>query len=425
LWPQALPDRKDILYTENSAAASDSANIVIAPLAGGTPKVVVRGGYYGRYVSSGHLIYMQQGTLFAAPFDLSRLETIGPAVPALEGIAFNSGSGHAKLGISSEGTLVHVPGGATAASNPIEWMARDGKTSPLRAAKADWANPRFSPDGRKLALDISDGKQRDIWVYEWGLDTLTQLTFDPADDLAPVWTPDGRRIVFASDRAKPGIRNLYWVNADGSGEVTRLTDSPEDQRARSWHPDGKSLAFTANRGVTNWDLMILPMEGDAGRDLLPGKPRVFLGTPAVEIYPMFSPDGRWIASASNEAGSSLDVYVRPFPGPGGKWRISTEGGTHPHWSATARELLFVSQGKVMFAPYAVVGDSFRPEKPRLWSPSGLRSLGNQYPYDLHPDGRRLAISPAAEESEGVAQDKVVFFFNFGDYLKKIAPVTKP
>ena len=139
---------------------------------------------------------------------------------------------------------------------------------------------------------------------------------------------------------------------------------------------------------------------------------------------MFSPDGRWIAYLSNEAGNA-DVYVRPFPGPGGQWRISTGGGSLPQWSATAHELLFVSQGKVMFAPYAVVGDSFRADAPKPWSPTALRGLGASYPYDLHPDGKRLAIIAAAEQSGGaVAQDKVVFFFGFGEHLKKIAPATK-
>ena len=243
-WPQALPGGKGVLYTEHSATGDfDAANLVVAPLSGGAPKVVVRGGYYGRYVPSGHLLYMQQGTLFAAAFDLDRLETIGQAVPALEGVAADPSAGGAQVAFSSEGTLVYVPGTAAATAHPIDWMTRDGKMSPLRAERAQWANPAFSPDGQKLALDISDGKQRDIWVYEWARDTLTQLTFDPGDDGRPVWTPDGRRIVFSSDRAKPGTENLYWVNADGTGEVTRLTDSPDDQFAFSWHPGGKFLAF--------------------------------------------------------------------------------------------------------------------------------------------------------------------------------------
>jgi len=216
-WPQALPGGKVVLYTEHSAANNfDGATLVVASLSGGTPKVVVRGGHYGRYVPSGHLIYLQQGTLFAVRFDLDRLETLGHAVPALEGLSANpTVTGGAQLAVSSEGTLVYLPGTASVTGNPVDWVPRDGKTSVLRATKADWTDPRFSPDGQRLAFAIFDGKQTDIWVYEWARDTLTQLTFDPGEDRFPVWTPDGRRIVFASDRAKRGVLNVYGVNADG------------------------------------------------------------------------------------------------------------------------------------------------------------------------------------------------------------------
>ena len=378
-WPQALPDGKAVLYTEHSALAGfDAANIVVASVsadpspdkpASGPPKIVVRGAYYGRYVPSGHLIYMQQGTLFAAPFDPVRLETVGPAVPAIEGLTSSPGSGGAQVAFSSEGTLAYVPGVSASSANPIDWMTRDGKASVLRATKAEWVHPRFSPDGQKLALQIFDAKQRDIWVYDLARDTLTQLTFDPGEDGVPIWTPDGKRIVFASDRAKPGgTRNLYWVNADGTGEVTRLTDSPDDQRPTSWHPSGKFLGFHATRAATEADLMILPMAGHAVRGWTPGTPSVFLGTPANEFALVFSPDGRFIAYFSNEAGSNaFDVYVRPFPGPGGKWRVSTDSGVWPRWSRTAPELLFVSGDKVMFAPFAVVGDSFRADSPPVSS----------------------------------------------------------
>lgn len=136
---------------------------------------------------------------------------------------------------------------------------------------------------------------------------------------------------------------------------------------------------------------------------------------------MFSPDGRWIAYRSNEA-SIDDIYVRPFPGPGGKWRVSTQGGTLPLWSAAAHELLYVdpTQNKIMMASYTVVGDAFRAEKPQVWSPTSLtlRAGSSDYPYDLHPDGKRLAITPPPDSG---VQDKVVFVFNFADYLRKIAP----
>ncbi len=165
--------------------------------------------------------------------------------------------------------------------------------------------------------------------------------------------------------------------------------------------------------------MILPMEGDAARGWTPGKPTVFLSTPAIETVPMFSPDGRWIAYVSNEAGRS-DVDVRPFPGPGGKWRVSTKGGAWPHWSTASHELLFMGQGKVMSAPYAAVGDSFRPDTPQMWSPTRVRSgsaLAGDL-YDVHPDGKRLAVAVDLATSS-VVQDKVVFVFNFGEYLRQL------
>ena len=433
-WPQVLPGGTAVLYTEHSMPTNwEAANLVVAPLSGlpaeasakvgGTPKVVVRGGYYGRYVSSGHLIYVQQSTLFAVPFDRDRLETVGQAVPALEGVAATMTAGGAQLAVSAEGTLAYVPGAASTDARPLDWLTRDSKTTPLRATKADWANPRFSPDGQKLALEIFDGKQREIWVYEWARDTLTQLTFDPGEDRIPVWTPDGRRIVFASDRRKSGITNLYWVNADGTGDVTRLTDSPESHTPGSWHPSGKFLAFHANRAGTGNDLTILPMEGDAARGWTPGTPTVFLGTPANESWPVFSPDGRWIAHSSNETSLS-DVYVRPFPGPGGKWRVSTAGGAHPRWSATTHELLFrlpQASGPLMTAPYAVVGESFRADTPRVWSPTILEgTIASNAGYAPHPDGKRI-VAAAGQESDDAVLDQVVFVFNFADYLRTIAP----
>ena len=426
-WPSALPDHKGVLYTEHSMGAEfDSANLMVAPLDGGAARVVLHGGYYGRYVSSGHLIYIQQGTLFAVPFNLDRLEPTGAAAAALEAVTANSDRGAAQVALSSEGTLVYLPGGAhTTAQRPIDWLTRDDKTSVLRATKSNWTSPRFSPDGGRLALDILTDKQRDIWVYEWAKDRLTQLTFDPSYEQAPVWTPDGERIVFASDRAKAGVANLYEIKADGTGETTRLTESGDIQAPGSWHPSGKFLAFDARRGATGLDLMILPMEGDPERGWTPGKPTVFLSTPAYEAGPMFSPDGKWIAYTSNEASGHNDVYVRPFPGPGGKWRISTEGGGFPRWSASTHELLFVdpTQHKVMVASYAVVGDSFRADTPQLWSLVSQHDLSGNYAYDVHPDGKRLAMETVQEQS-AVVLDIVVFVFNFFDYLRKIAPGTR-
>ena len=423
-WPDALPGGKAVLYTERFQSTSfDGANLVVADMGGGPPKIVVRGGYYGRYLPSGHLIYVQQGTLFVIPFDLTRLETVGRAVPALDGVTANATSGGAQVAFSSDGTLIYRPGQAFSGARPIDWMTREGTPSVLRAIASDWRSPRFSPDGHKLALTISDGKQTDLWSYQPPPDRLTQLTFDPADDRVPVWTPDGHRLVFASDRASAGISNLYSLMADGSGAVTRMTVSTDAQEPSSWHPSGRYLAFSAVRAATGIDLLVLPMAGDVSGGWSPGTPTDFLSTPASERDPMFSPDGRWLAYTSNESGRN-DVYVRPFPGPGGPWRVSTGGGSFPRWSATARELLFLGPGsKPAVASYSVTGDSFHAEHVQTWSLTSVVAMGAS-PYDLHPDGQRIAANAAVDDGRQ-QPDRVVFLLNFFDYLQKIAPVAKP
>jgi Tol biopolymer transport system component/tRNA A-37 threonylcarbamoyl transferase component Bud32 len=409
-WPHRLPGGRGLLYSESVTSANwDVGNLVVAPLSGGPSKVVVRGGYSGQYVHGGHLVYMNQGTVFAVRFDLDRLETVGQPVPALQGIAGSITNGGVQLALSADGTAIYVPGTTTSAVNSVEWVARDGSTSVLRAAKSNWANPKFSPDGNV-----------------WDRDTLTQLTFDSGNDRIPIWTPDGRRIVFASDRAAAGVFNLYVMNADGTGEVTRLTDSPDSQTPHSWHPSGAFLAFTAVRRGTATDLMILPMEGDDTRGWRPGTQTVFQSTPASEGVPTFSPDGRWIAFNSNEGGANYEVYVRPFPGPGGKWRISTGGGTYPRWSKPTNELLFLNPYdpnpvKVMAASYSVSGGSFRADKPQPWSPVSVQGVApTNGPYDLHPDGKRIAASPLANQTSS-RQDHVVFIDNFPAYLAALAP----
>lgn len=428
-FPQALPGSKGVLYTENASPVGfEGAVLVVAPRSGGTPKIVVRGAYFGRYVpgdlaspgrgGGGHLIYIRKGTLFAVRFDLGRLETIGEESPVLEGLATSSDFGGAHLAVSGEGTLAYLPAEFAVPAYPISWMTRDGRASVLRGARADWSNPGFSPDGRKLAIQINDGKQSDIWVYEWGRDTLTQLTFDPGNDGTPVWSPDGRSIVFASDRATRGVPNMYWVNADGTGEVTRLRESPRSEVPSSWHQGGRFLAYTAgiNRDA---DVMILPMQADAARGWSAGKPFALLATPANEAGARFSPDGRWIAYTLTERTTQANVYVRPFPGPGGPWRISDDRGAAPDWSASGHELLFLNSKTytIMFVNYSVTGDSFRADKPQPWQPTSIMALAtSSRRFAIHPDGQRLAL---VARDPSVVLDKVALFFNFGDYLQTV------
>jgi Tol biopolymer transport system component len=425
-WPQVLPGGRAVLYTaQSSGVGYGDANSFVQPLPAGAPKLVQRGAYHARYIASGHLVFVRDGTLFAAPFDLDRLEVSGPVAPVLEGVATNR-FGSAQFDVSRNGTLVYLPGQASRDEVPILWMGRDGKTTPLKAAPVDWSNILFAPDGRRLAVDISDGKQTDVWVYEWARDTLSRITFI-GDAQKPVWTPDGRRIAFVSTRGATGALNLFWQRSDGTGEVERLTDSQFSQGVWSFHPSGKFLAYHENNMQTRDDILILPIEGDEASGWKPGKPTIFLKTPFAERAPMFSPDGRWLAYQSTETGRD-EVYIRPFPAGGGKWQISTGGGILPTWSRTRHELFYATPDqRIMVVPYTVEGDSFRAEKPRLWADGRFfprARTGPNRSFDLHPDGDRIALAPVTDTPTTVKQDKVVFIFNFLDELRRIAPVKK-
>ena len=425
-FPQVLPGGKAILYMAAKVTGQyEDANLVVQSFPSGPRKVVVRGGYNGRYVASGHLLYLHVGSLFAVPFDLDRLEVAGQAVPVIDGVSSVAGGG-AQFAVSDRGTLVYTPGQTGLNAFPIDWMDREGKTRPLRTTPANWTTPSFSSDGRRLAYDSNEGGQADVWVADWQRDTASRLTSGPGNHQEPVWTPDSRRIVYASDQNK-GAFNLYWQRADGAGEVQRLTDAINPQYPSSWHPSGKFLAFTQVNTQTSFDLMILPMEGSETSGWIPGKPYAFLASPSSETNAMFSPDGRWIAYQSSERGHT-EVYVRPFPGPGGKWTISTSGGSMPIWSRNRHELLYATATQqIMVVPYTVNRDSFEAEKPRLWSQRSFvtrtRSETSRS-FDLHPDGDRVAASVTPDVQTEGRQETVVFVFNFFDELRRLAPARR-
>jgi Tol biopolymer transport system component len=424
-WPQVLPGSAALLYAGHSSRMNwDDATLVVQRLPAGERKIVQRGGSYGRYVASGHIVYLHDAKVFAVPFDLERLEVTGPPFLALDGVGSNPNGGSAQFAASETGTFVYLSrpiGAPPMGGAPIQWMDRAGRRTLLRATPTNWGNPHFSPDGTRLAVEINDGKQLAVWVYEWAHDRSFQLTLSPAQNQKPVWTPDGRRIVFWSNRDVQ--QNLYWQRVDGTGDAQRLTNSQHPQSAASWHPGGTLLAFQETRPQTGADLMIVAIEGDELTGWKAGTPTSFLSTAALEREPMFSPDGKWLAYQANDTGT-FEIYVRPFPGPGGKWRISPAGGITPTWSRTRRELLYRSpENQLMVAAYTATGDSFRAEKPRLWAEGYIGPQTGQRSFDLHPDGERVAVAPELGSFDR-PQDRLVFILNFFDELRRMAPAGK-
>jgi eukaryotic-like serine/threonine-protein kinase len=257
-------------------------------------------------------------------------------------------------------------------------------------------------------------KKSDIWVYDLARDTLTRLTFS-GNNLSPIWTPDGQRITYV-DFEKAGVGDLYWTRADGTGSPLRLTETSNRKFPSSWHPSGKVLAFDQNTSGNNYGTSIVAIEGNDKQGWKPGESKPLLTGPFAGWESSFSPDGRWLAYDSNETGD-YEIYVRPFPGPGGKWQISTGGGRYPKWSRTTKELFYrTPDSKIMVTSYAVSGESFSPGKPQLWSSGQFTERSGSVNFDLHPDGKRFAVLKTRADSE-TSPNKVNFIFNFFDEVR--------
>jgi serine/threonine protein kinase/Tol biopolymer transport system component len=413
-WPQILLGGKAVLFTASpTARAFDNANIDVMSLADHRRKTLVRGGTFGRYLPSGHLVYVNRGTLFAVPFDVDRLEVHGTPAPVLDQIGYNTVQGSAQLDFSQAGTLIYRSGGAGGGLLTVAWLDGAGKTQPLLAKPGNYGRPSMSPDGQRLALEVTEGPGTDIWLYEWQRDTMTRLTFI-GNAIAPLWNPDGRYIAFLATE-----EGINVIRSDGSGKPQPLTRSKNIQVPWSFTPDGKRLAFYELDSKTSFDLWTVPLESDSA-GLRAGKPEAFLQTPADERTPSFSPDGRWLAYVSDESGT-FQVYVRAFPDKGGKWQISNSGGWLPIWSRNGHELFFEAlDNHIMVAPYAVKSDIFVADKPRVWSEKQIVGLTlTSRNVDLAPDGKRVVALMPVEATEGQkAQNHVVFFENFFDEVRR-------
>jgi serine/threonine-protein kinase len=420
-WPDFLPGGKTLLLSANSNNVSWNTAVHLEAYASGTGQwhdLNLSGGVSPRYATTGHLIFAQAGTLMAAPFDAKRLEVRGPAVPVVEGVLESLNTGNAQYAISAgTGSLAYVSGGVQGAQNKLVWVSRNGMEQPIAAPARSYVFPRLSPDGRRVAASVTE-QETQVWTYDLEREALTPLTFEGSQNLIPQWTPDGKRIAFNSNRAGPS--NIFWQLADGSGGIERLTTSEILHAPSSFSPDGQLLAYMEANPTTSYDIWVLRLNDASTGSGQSRKAQPFLRTPFTETAPRFSPDGHWLAYASNESGR-FEIYVQPYPGPGGKWPISNEGGMEPVWNPNGGELFYRSGNKMMVVDVQTKS-GFSAGKPRLLFDAGSYSPtpATFQNYDVSPDGRFLMLKPSEQQGQAATQINIVL--NWYEELKQRVPV---
>jgi Tol biopolymer transport system component len=408
-WPGFLPGGRALLFaTSGNAASWTNPVVAVQPIGAGERRDLIEGATEPSYAPSGHLVYAQGGSLMAVPFDPQRLTAKGAAVPVVEGVLQSPTTGAAQYSFSGTGSLVYVSGGIQAPERKLVWVNRNGAEELLAAEAHAYVVPRLSPDGRTLAVSITD-KEAQIWQYNFSRETLTRMTFEGNDNLVPVWTPDGKRIAFNSNRE--GSNSILWQLADGSGGPERLTASEYLRAPSSWSPDGQLLAFFEVNPATQRDIWVLRMSDR--------KAQPFLRTQFDEAVPRFSPDGHWLAYISNESGR-YEVYVQPYPGPGGKWQISTEGGSEPVWNPNGRELFYRSGDKMMAVDISTQSGFVAGKSRMLFERRYERASFPSSNYDVSPDGQRFLMLKSVEQAEATpTQINVVL--NWFEELKRRVP----
>jgi serine/threonine-protein kinase len=419
-WADFLPDGKAVLFGAGTNAISFSnAQVAVQSLGTGERRNLIQGATYPRYASSGHLVYAQGGSLMAVPFDAQRLTTMGSTVPVVVGVLQSPTTGAAQYSLSANGSLVYVSGGVQSAQRRLVWVNRNGSEQLLAAPAHAYFAPRLSPDGRRIAVGITE-QDSQIWLYDLSRETLTRFTFEGNANLNPTWTPDGKRIAFDSTREGP--LNLFWQLADGSGGLERLSRSDYTQVSISWSPDGQLLAYFEVNPTTQRDIWVLQVGDPSASSGQVRKSQPFLRTPFDEAVPRFSPDGRWLAYFSDESGR-YEIYVQPYPGPGGKWQISTEGGTEPAWNPNGRELFYRSGDKMMVVEIATQ-PGFAAGTPRMLF-AGLYEVAPvpSADYDVSPDGQRFLMLKSADQAEA-APTQINVVLNWFEELKQKVPTGK-
>jgi serine/threonine-protein kinase len=418
--PHLLPGARAVIFTAVTHYLPDwnGSEIVVQPIPGGARKTVTRGAD-ARYVPTGHLLFVRFGTAVAAPFDLQRLELTGGVVTVMNDVmqAANTPnstveSGAAQLTLSSSGLLAYATGGIFRDQERLlVWVDRNGREEPLPLPARAYLGPHLSPDGERVVL-WTQGQERLVWVYDLRRGTMTRVTAEGRNSRA-IWEPDGRRVTYAS--ATSGEEVIVSKAADGSGDAKSFSVRGQPS---SWSPEGQALAFVWSlEGGRSKNAVFLLRIGDE-------EPRPFVSSRSTELYPEFSPDGRWIAYTSDETGRQ-EVYAQPYPGPGERRQLSNNGGTQPAWAHNGRELFYTEidarpQRMRMMSVPLVPGAQLRAGVPHALFDGPFRDQANTRGYDVTADGQRfLMVKPVQRPPSPVTQ--LVLVQNWFEELKAKVP----
>ena len=383
--PEALPGGDAAVFTIGSR---NTAHVAVVQLRTGTVQVLLEG-RQARYVPSGHLVFVRDGALWVVPFDVRRLSLGGPPVLVLRGLE-STGSAH--FALARDGSLLYVPPRDLVPPRRLVWVTREGREEPTGLEPLRYERSSLSPDGTRVAVVITEGGGEDLWVEDLARGTSLRLTFDPGVDTAPVWTPDGRAVVFRSERDGGG---LFRVPADGTGRPERLMRSTGPLHTPyAFTADGRTLLYTEFRNYRDQAIGALQLDGDR-------RATIIVDEPSAELRPALSPDGRWLAYQSDATGR-FEVYVRPYPAvAAGKWQVSAGGGTSPQWAPDGRALFYFDGRAMVRVPTSgTAGFTAGPVHVLFGFAPYAERLGPI--YSVSPDGRRFLMLKDDSLRENVA-----------------------
>ncbi len=384
-WPQFLPDGKHFLYVV--VGRGGTSKLMVRALDSQDSKLLLETPSRVQFVEPGYLLYVKEDTLVAQRFDAKRQALLGESVPLSEGLGIDA-VGLAHFTASGDGTLVYRAGQTR--NRRLQWVERSGKELEAIGDPAEWGDVWPSPDGKRLVVDVSERSTRpDLWIRDLARGTNTRFTFDPASEIAPLWSPDGRRVVFSSNRK--GVFNLYEKDAAGTGEERELLASESLDIASDWSRDGRFLLLYSQHKDTGWDILALEMQGEK-------KATPIVKTRFAEMRPGLSPDARYMVYQSDESGRP-EIYVVDFPSPSSKWQVSTAGGRQPYWSASGKEIFYLSLDNALMAVGVEGGATFTAGTPERLFPARLQPGTLRTQYRPSPDGKRfLTLAPLGRDS---------------------------